>query len=265
MSEIDDMSDAVETLDDAMSQNLEPIGVDDVEISTDEHPLNVYKSPWERLDTETDYKWSLFRHYRDSGPQRSFKKTAKHFRKNSDQWDDLDEDRDVGRMGKQSVKTHWADRVLAFDKDQERLYQLARSEAIRDMVQRHEGIIEEAIEALMVPVKALSLAIKTDPDFIRKLSKINKNKLIDLTNRTMRTIPNLMSAERLSRDMPTEIVGGVVEHQVVHSVDRDQIGEVLAVLGEAGVLHVGGSDSDFGEVVDAEVVEVHPVSAEGDD
>jgi hypothetical protein len=65
--------------------------------------------------------------------------------------------------------------------------------------------------------------------------------------------------------MPTEIVSGVVEHQHVTSIDRDQIGEVLAVLGQAGVLNVGNPDSESGNIIDAEVVEVHSVPAEGDE
>jgi hypothetical protein len=74
-----------------------------------------------------------------------------------------------------------------------------------------------------------------------------------------------MAAERLSRGMPTEIVGGVVEHQHIVSVERDQIGAVLEVLGQAGVLNVGTPGSESGNIVDAEVVEVHSVPAEGDD
>ena len=74
-----------------------------------------------------------------------------------------------------------------------------------------------------------------------------------------------MSAERLARGMPTEIVGGTVEHQLVSTVDRDQIGEILAVLAAAGALNVGGGSLGTGEIVDAEVVEVYPVPADGDD
>ena len=133
------------------------------------------------------------------------------------------------------------------------------------MAQRHENIIEQAISALMVPVNALTLAMEENPDFVSELSKQHKNKLVELSTRVMRTIPDLMSAERLSRGMPTEIVGGVIEHQVVHTVDREQIGEVLTILDEAGLLNVGETDSDVGEFVDAEVVEVHSVPAEGDD
>ena len=100
-TEISDMSDAVKTLYDAMGQHLEPLDSDAVKTDIKLHEpdpddgdsdfdesstaISDYRSPWERLDAETDYGWGLFCHYRDSGLQRSMRATAKHVRTTMDQ------------------------------------------------------------------------------------------------------------------------------------------------------------------------------------
>ena len=164
-----------------------------------------------------------------------------------------------------STKHRWKDRAYQWDQHEEAQYQLARSEAIRKMVDRHERDVSDAIEGLMTPIRALQLRIESDPDFLGNLSQASAAKLVDMANKASRTIPSLMSAERLARGMPTEIVGGTVEHQLVSTVDRDQIGEILEVLERAGALNVGRGSLGTGEIVDAEVVDVYPVSADGDD
>lgn len=269
MSEIGDVAVAVKNLDDALGQSIESVDRDELNSSLVAQPNepNGYQDPWDRLPNETDYMWNLFLHYRESGLQRSLKKTAQYV---------IDNDlRSKNRTKKGTDKSFvvdaystqykWRSRCLAYDNEQERLYQLARSEAIRAMVSRHEEVIENAISGLMAPIEALNRAMSQDSEFVNSLSKTDAKKLIDLSNRAARTIPSLMAAERLARGMPTEIVGGVVEHQVVVSVERNQIGEILAILGQAGVLNVGDPGGGVGEIVDAEVVDVHPVSAEGDD
>jgi diadenosine tetraphosphate (Ap4A) HIT family hydrolase len=117
----------------------------------------------------------------------------------------------------------------------------------------------------MIPIDALTVAMSDNEEFIADLTNMDKKKLISLANLAARTIPSLMAAERLSRGMPTEIVSGVVEHQHVKVVERDQIGAVLEILGQAGVLNVGIPDSGSPDIVDATVVEVHSVPAESDD
>ncbi len=266
MSEIGDVAVAVKDLNDALEQDLEIVDRDELNSSLVTQPNtqpNGYLNPWDRQPNETDYMWDLFTHFRESGLQRSLVKTTRYV------VDKGLRNRTKTKKGsftvrEYSMKHKWQVRCLAYDKEQERLYQLARSEAIREMVDRHEGVIENAIAGLMAPIDALNRAMEDD-EFIGKLSETEAKKLIDLSNRAARTIPSLMAAERLARGMPTEIVGGVVEHQVIVSVERNQIGAVLEALGQAGVLDVGIPGGGAGEIVDAEVVDVHPVSAEGDD
>lgn len=260
---LDDVEDAVKTLDDAIGQTIEPLDETVLEVRPES---TEWANKWDRQEKESDYAWDSFSHFRDSGLVRSHEATLKHALSNAELLESATNAKPTpNAISMMSSRFRWRERVFAYDQEQERLYQLARSEAIREMAHRHEGIVEKAIDGLMVPIEALYEAIQTDPDFVKSLSKTDAKKLIDLANRSSRTIPSLMAAERLARGMPTEIVGGVVEHQVIHSVDRNQIAEVLRTLGEAGVLNVGGTDSFVGEIVDAEVVEVYSLPPEGYD
>jgi hypothetical protein len=261
-SEIGDMTDAVKALDGALSTELEPID----DLAVDVPKKSDYQRPWERLPKEPPYAWAAFSHYRDAGAGRTFLGTAEWAFENNlgkAPTNTLDKYRNAIRRFRDLYR--WNERCFAYDAEQERLYQMARSEAIRDMAARHEGQIEEAIDGLMVPVNALTAAMSEDEAFMADLTNMDKKKLISLANLAARTIPSLMAAERLSRGMPTEIVSGKVEHQHVQVVERDQIGAVLEILGQAGVLNVGRPDSGSGDIVDASVVEVHSVPTESDD
>ncbi len=259
--EISDVERAVVTLDEAVNQKPDRVmtselAISDISKSTD------HIFPWERQPDETDYGWVAYRHFRDSGLTRSHAKTAAAMKRKSF---NPKKNAAVMSVNQMAFRSRWAERNVAFDKEQERLYQIARGIAIRDMAARHEEMIVEAIGSLMIPIKALSLAMERDEDFIKSLSKTDAKKLISLSVRAAGMVPKLMQAERLARGMPTEIIGGVLEHQVTHRMERDQIGEVLTVLDGSGALDDRIRDLSVGEVVDAEVVEVHSVPAEGDD
>lgn len=261
-SEIEDVQNAVTTLDDAVNRSPESIMTSELSIP-DISESNDHIYPWERQPEEDDNAWNAFRFYRDLGPSRTFTQAIAGLK--TRYYADPDYKPSVHAIASRSSRGQWPERVLAFDKEQDRLYQIARGIAIREMADRHEGIIVEAIGSLMVPIQALQLAMENDEDFIKSLSKTDAKKLISLSNIAARTIPSLMQAERLARGMPTEIVGGVIEHQVTHTMERDRIGEVLAVLDRSGSLDDRRGSLDSGEIVDAEVVEVHSVPTEGDD
>ncbi len=259
-----DATDAVSDLDEAL--NVRP---DLGDVSTSEiavhNAIDDYANPWDRLPSEDDFTWNIFCHYRNCGVRRTYTLTVQHVRDTTDRWtDEIAQDSALSMIRAFSAKNRWRERVYAYDQEEERQYQLARSEAIREMADRHSEQIGKAIVGLMSPIEALNHVIDTDPEFIANLSKGNKGKLIDLSIKAARTIPSLMSSERLALGMPTEIVGGAIEHQHIVAVERDRIGEVLAELEAAGVINVGYPGGEPGEIIDAEVVEVHSVPAESD-
>lgn len=257
--ELTDLVQAVETLDTAISQTSEPITRDDIDVP---EFSNEYTAPWDRQPEDaSEHAWMMFEHYRDQGPGRVIKQTMRWFNERGG----TPSQPSISEVGiyNMATRNNWTDRVAGYDNERERLYQLARSEKVREMVDRHATQVEDAITGLMAPIQALNRRIQEDPEFIDTLSKTNPRDLIKLSNMASRTIPSLMAAERLARDMPTEIVGGTVVHKI-EAVERDHIGEILDVLEQAGVLYGSGYGLPVGEVVDAEVVEVHSVPAEGD-
>jgi len=260
MDELTDVTEAIETLESAVVRGPDPITRDDVLVTIPDADISEFQEAWDRQPDEKDWHWVAFEHYRDSGVGRSIPETHRWF---------------IARGGvpekteallvtfyKASSRHRWAERVQKWDTYQERLYQIARGEAVREMVARHEGQIEEALEGLMAPIRALNHRMEEDPDFMDTLSKGSINKLIGLANSAARTMPNLMSAERLARGMPTEVIGGTVDVNHVVKVERDHIGEVLDVLAGAGVLDGRGHGLSVGPVIDAEVVDDDPVSPE---
>lgn len=260
MNELDDVAEAVDRLEAAVERGIEPIERNSVELAL----VDVdYRQPWDRAEQETGYEYQMFLVFRDLGMRRTTKGAWEAFV--SEHVADGEKSPSLNKLYQISNKNRWKERAFQWDQNEEAQYQLARSEAIRDMANRHERDITDAIDGLMTPIRALQHRIENDPDFIGDLSQASAAKLVDMANKASRTIPSLMSAERLARGMPTEIVGGTVEHQLVTEVDRDQIGEILEILDRAGALNVGGGDIVSGEIVDAEVVDVHSLPADGDD
>jgi hypothetical protein len=257
--EITAVTEAMTHLEATLTRGPDPILREDVKVDV---PDPTFKEPWDRRPEETDLQWALFEHFRDSGSSRSPTKTYTWIRERGGY---KGQKAGLKTVFKMSSVNRWAERAQKWDAYQERMYQIARNEAVRDMVLRHEGQIEEALEGIMAPIRALNHRIESDPDFIASLSKSSAAKLISMSNSAARTIPNLMSAERLARGMPTEVVGGTVDVNHVVRIDRDHIGEVLDVLAGAGVLDGRGNRLGVGEVVDAEVVDDDPVPAEGDE
>jgi hypothetical protein len=263
MSELDDAAEAVDVLDEAVSREMEHISRESVELAV----VDVeYRQLWDQQDGENGFQHQMFLYYRDLGLARTVTATHKHFASRVDELANAKiKTLNLNWLYQISTKQRWKERVYAWDQFEEQQYQLARSTAIREMVDRHEHDITDAIDGLMTPVRALQLRIDTDPDFLGNLSQASAAKLIDMANKASRTIPSLMNAERLARGMPTEVVGGTVEHKLIEEVDRSQIGAILEVLDRAGVLNDGSGDSVSGEVIDAEVVDVYPLPPEGDD
>lgn len=87
--------------------------------------------PWERLDGETGKAWEAFVKYRDAGPSRTFTKVADELKKSVQL---------LSRWGKQY---DWAERVLAWDREYDRLW---RDRMVRErphVDQRHAAIAQQ--------------------------------------------------------------------------------------------------------------------------
>ena len=257
------MSGAVETLNAALDQEREHIDRTDVDeflSDGDDDNDTAYQKPWDQILGETVLEYELFSLYRDSGPGRSASQVASYITQNPAVIASSVAPK-TSRLRRLSQKNNWVSRATSWDRAEDEKYQIARSQAMRAMVARHEGVLSDAIDSLMVPIDALNKRIEDEPDFISTLSQTSVTKLISMAASSAKAIPNLMTAERLARGMPTEIVSGTIEHQHI-DVSRDQIGALLGILDKAGVLNVGSGDPGNSEIVDATVVEVHSLPAD---
>ena len=254
-AELDQADAATRDLMDAAEQGFEDTPRSDIAVSD---ASGDYRTPWDQQADETDFFYGLFLQFRDQGLGRTVVDGWRWYRAE-----------ELGRANEKSYYEYakskdWRERARLWDQYEEAQYQLARGIARREMAERHEEKIGEAIDAIVVPFEALTTALKDD-DFLAQLVNMKPARLIDITNRAARALPSLMSAERLARGEATEIVAGTIEVNHNVTIERDQIAEILEVLDAAGALPVGLSDSESVEIYDAEVVDVHSVPADSDD
>jgi len=288
MREIVKMSEAAKRVEDAFNLHPEPVSDDELPVvdadSLDQIPnvdlanlSTAFREPWERYPDETDLAWNAFRTYRDLGLSRTYMMVAR------------DHGYSISSINLWSKRFEWAMRAQAWDTAEDRVYQLARLEAVKAMAERHGTIIVEALEAMSIPFQALKLKLEVDPNTLEDLSERDTVKLLDTASKMARNMPGLMSAERLARGMPTEIVDIQGEITHTHEMKPSAIGEILAALKSTGAFELGtgdgtgdgtkpgpsesesgcepkagglgelnrSSDSDDFEIVEAEVVEVH--------
>lgn len=247
MSELSDANAAASNLESALAQKVGGITSDDVpdNISVELELIpDDYVKKWEQQPDEPATPYKYFSYFRDMGPLRTKVEAAAHF----------------GivaiSMSKYSAKYDWDNRLALFDREEDRLYQLRRQIKMKEIVEGHSAIIEEAIEGLVAPFHALALRIEQDPDFITDLSELNPRRLLDLANKTARTLPSMLAAQRLTLGMPTEITETHHEEKIVHEWDREQLAEIAATLEAAGAFDGQRESDESEEVIDIETFEV---------
>lgn len=240
--------------------------------------------PWGRQRAETDRQWELFSYFMSlPHSQRTLTNVAKEYGLH------------LSGVKEVAAKRDWKVRVAQWDQHQSRIFQLARTEAIRDMVTRHATDVQNIITLLQLPFQAIARKLEYEPGLVDELSERDMQALVNMATKAGRLIPSMMNAERLARGMPTEVHehGGEVIQR--HEMSRDHIAETLAALQRSDafarpVLTGGDGDGDGGldgngfgaevddrggvagetgdddargsggvtGIVDAEVVEVHP-------
>lgn len=204
-----------------------------------------YREPWNRTEDETDQSWKYFVYYRNAGPTRSINKTAAHFKVK------------YGSIGRMSAQHRWPARAAAFDEYEDRVYQIRRQIAIREMAERHADQMVDALEALTIPFKALAQKFANEPGLIDEMAERDVKSLLGMAAQAGRIAPQLMSAERLARGMPSDIVQVDTEVTHVHEITTDSLATVLEELERAGAFDARISAGSVEEIIDAEVIEVH--------
>lgn len=201
-------------------------------------------NPWDRYPSEPSDAFHAFTAYRNMGAKRTQSQVAKDFGLSP------------ATVQLWAADFKWRDRTTAWDFYQDRIFQAEIAEYTRQMAKRHMESANDALVALQAPVRALLDKFQSDPEgLIEEFGTKDLMKLMRLAQDSIKIMPALMNAERLASGQPTQI-SEHTETQNINYNDSERIGEVLDVLRDAGVLAAFTSEGGFGEITDAEVIEV---------
>lgn len=229
------------SLDDAVPPDTPPAVVHLALVPDDDDAIFSEEEPWGRMEDESDRHYLYFSTYRNLGLVRDYKTISKRYNVSKAYLWDL------------AKKFNWPDRVLAWDLLREQVYTREMLQGVRDMAQKHVRIAEDGLDAMAATFSAISRRQKRDPaGFDLELDGIPIKSLITIAQRSAQVIPSLMAAERLARNMPTELVAVQVEQKVTVSVA--DLTDIVSGLAKALPPRVDNES----EYVDAEVVDDEP-------
>lgn len=183
--------------------------------------------PWGKMEEETGRDYELFSHYLASGLSRSYGQTARHFGITQPY------------VSKRAQKHDWIDRVRAWDDYREKIYTSLIIQKTKEMAEDHADIAAKGIAALSIVFDEI-LSRAEDPELLKlELEEMSTRALFGLADKAARALPNLMSAERLSRGLPTELTAEVqVKENRVVIQSTEELSEIVSglydVLGKAG-------------------------------
>ena len=182
----------------------------DQELPSDIVPYSEYE-PWGRRSDETDTEYKYFLAYRAQGFGRQLQGVCTRF--------------NVSRIhiGEIAKRNEWHARAVAWDIERERVYTQEMLNGTREMARKHVRIAERGLKVLASVFDEVDTRLE-DPDFVTQLKKIPPKALITLAQRSAAVVPNLMAAERLARNLPTDI------HEVRSTQDEPHTIEELAEL-----------------------------------
>lgn len=172
--------------------------------------------PWGRRSDETDTEYKYFLHYRSQGFNRELQGVAIRF--------------NIGRnhVGSTAKRLDWHARAVAWDIERERVYTAEMLNGTREMARDHVKMARKAQKSIGAVFDAIDERMD-DPAFVAELGKLPHKTLIALAQRSAAVLPNLMQAERLARNLPTEITSVHVDHDI-RSQSLDDIAEIVAAF-----------------------------------
>lgn len=198
--------------------------------------------PWGIMATETDREYALFSHYRSLGITRTRTATAKHFSIST------------VHISKVSKERNWDARCRAWDDYREKIYTAELIMGVKEMAHKHAEIAREGVTALATTFEAIVSQLANEEDreqFLAQLAELPVKTQLAIAQRSAQVIPNLMSAERLSRGLPTEISAEL--HLTDARVTIQTTDDLYAIIsGLAGPLAVARSSDPEEEIIEVE-------------
>lgn len=235
------------TLDDAVPPDT-PAPILKLVVDDDDDTPFSEDEPWGRRSDESDRHYLYFTTYRNLGLTRDYKTVANRYNVSKGYLMDLQK------------QFNWADRVLAWDLLREQVYTKEMLQGVRDMAAEHVRIAKEGLGAMAAAFAAITRRQRKDPAaFDAELDNIPIKSLITIAQRSAQVVPSLMAAERLARNMPTELVAVQVDQKVTVSVD--DLTKIVSGLASA----LPPRSDNGSEYVDAEVVDDEPGATGGDE
>jgi hypothetical protein len=200
--------------------------------------------PWDRLEGENTKAFAAFEIFRDLGPGRTVQQVR---------------DLDVHVTQAWPSKHRWTFRAEAWDLYLEGVRRNELLIAQREMAQRQAQQARDAADALMAPINAIKARMDTDPEgFMAELGDMPAQKLVQSMQASTRTLQQVMNAERVALESPTELTGAREHDHSIGVSDADRLTGILTALDGSGLLDDILRARNLGPVIDAEAHEVDP-------
>ena len=157
--------------------------------------------PWEQQPGEPARAFHYFVAYREMGHNRMFSEVARQLNKHPN------------TIKMAAKKWNWKERARAWDREQDRLLQVARRAQIVEMCQRHATQAQSYSQAIMLPVVAILRRLEQEPE-LRNMRHLPLDELVKLATASAKSFADVARIERLARGESTEHLDMDVEAQV---------------------------------------------------
>jgi len=203
--------------------------------------------PWEKIPHESMKAFKAFCAYRDAGRRRSVAFLRGKGMSVANWW---------------QTEHKWTLRARLFDEYTFAAEQLEQHKLNREMKEKHAEQAASALDGLMAPFIEFQRRSEQDPERLAlEMEMMDGKKLLSTMQASARVLQPIMSAERLSRDMPTEMVETHVQGQITVQDSPEALADVLGVLAETGVLASLVGTGPIIDIVDASDEQVDPDKA----
>lgn len=177
--------------------------------------------PWERIPHESTKAWRAFCSYRDAGRKRS---------------QAFVRGQGISIANKWPTQYLWTIRTRLYDEYTLVEEQIEQQKLNKEVRKRHAEQAAQALDGLMAPFLEYQRRFEQSPDQLEEaMAKMPATKLLSTMQASARVLQPLMNAERLSQDLPTEMVETHVQGQITVQDNPEALVELLGILEETGV------------------------------
>ena len=202
--------------------------------------------PWDKLPHESSKAYRAFATYRDAGRRRSQAYVRGKGVSIANTW---------------PAQFRWTVRTRLFDEYTIAEEMIEQGKINREVRSRHAEQTQDALNGLMAPFIEFQRRYDEEPEQLQEaMSKMTAPKLMATMQASARVLQPLMNAERLSQDLPTEMIETHVQGQITVQDSPEAVIELLGILEETGI---GAAIFGTGPVIDIVEAENEQVGQDG--